>query len=93
MAIRNDVAHFTHEMAQDLRLLGLYKDLSTASLQMICGLIVNTMLAVAPEILDLPSDQPLLEAEMTENFVQQMRVVLLGAASWREQATRPAPQN
>ena len=28
MAIRNDVAHFTHEMAQDLRLLGLYKDLS-----------------------------------------------------------------
>ena len=93
MAIRNDVAHFTHEMAQDFRLLGLYQDLSTASLQMICGLIVNTMLAVAPEILDLPPDQPLLEAEMTENFVQQMRVVLLGAASWREQATRPAPQN
>jgi len=29
---------------------------------------------------------------MTENFVQQMRVVLLGAASWREQATRAAPQ-
>jgi len=94
MAIRNDVAHFTHEMAQDFRLLGLYKDLSTASLQMICGLIVNTMLAVAPEILDLPPDQPLLEAEMTENFVQQMRVVLLGAASWREPAmTRPAPQS
>jgi AcrR family transcriptional regulator len=92
MAIRNDVAHFTHEMAQDFRLLGLYKELSTASLQMICGLIVNTMLAVAPEILDLPPDQPLLEAEMTENFVQQMRVVLLGAACWREQATRAAPQ-
>jgi hypothetical protein len=58
---------------------------------MICGLIVNTMLAVAPEILDLPPDQPLLEAEMTENFVQQMRLVLLGAACWREEAVPAAP--
>ena len=86
MAIRNEVAHFTHEMAQDLRLMGIYKDLSTASLQMICGLIVNTMLAVAPEILDLPPEQPLLETEMTENFVQQLQVVLLGASLWKEKS-------
>jgi AcrR family transcriptional regulator len=91
MAIRNDVAHFTHEMAQDFRLMGIYKDLSTASLQMICGLIVNTMLAVAPEILDLPPEQPLLEAEMTENFVQQLQVVLLGASVWRERPHPTAP--
>lgn len=84
MAIRNDVTHFTHEMAQDLRLMGIYKDLSTSTLQMICGLIVNTMLAVAPEILDLPPDQPLLEAEMAENFVRQLQVVLLGASIWKE---------
>ena len=84
MAIRNEVTHFTHEMAQDFRRLGAYKDMSTASLQMICGLIVTTMLAAAPEILDLPPDQPLLEAEMMENFVQQLRVVLLGASGWKE---------
>jgi AcrR family transcriptional regulator len=84
MAIRNEVTHFTNEMAQDFRRLGAYKDLSTASLQMICGLIVTTMLAAAPEILDLPPDQPLLEAEMMENFVQQLRVVLLGASGWKE---------
>lgn len=88
LAIRNDVNHFSNEMAQDFRALGLYKDLSTASLQMICGLIVNSMLAAATEILDLPPEQPLLEAEMTENFVQQMRVVLLGASCWKEAATR-----
>jgi TetR/AcrR family transcriptional regulator, fatty acid biosynthesis regulator len=88
LAIRNDVIHFTNEMAQDFRNLGLYKELSTRSLQMICGLIVTTMLAAAPEILDLPSNQPLLEAEMTENFVQQMQVVLLGATLWKEK-TRP----
>ena len=50
---------------------------------MVCGLIVNTMLAAAPEMLDLPAGQPLQEQEMTENFVQQLQVVLLGAATWR----------
>jgi TetR/AcrR family transcriptional regulator, fatty acid biosynthesis regulator len=90
LAIRNDVTHFTNEMAQDFRNLGLYQDLSTRSLQMICGLIVTTMLAAAPEILDLPPNQPLLEAEMTENFVQQMQVVLLGATLWKEKVRSPA---
>ena len=90
MAIRNEVAHFTNEMAQDFRRLGAYKELSTASLQMVCGLIVTTMLAAAPEILDLPPDQPMLEAEMAENFVKQLQVVLLGASLWRENARAAA---
>jgi AcrR family transcriptional regulator len=84
LAIRNEVTHFTNEMAQDFRRLGLYKETSTSSLQMVCGLVVTTMLAAAPEILDLPPDQPLLEAEMTENFVHQMQVVLLGASMWKD---------
>lgn len=90
MAIRNEVTHFTNEMAQDFRRLGVYKELSTASLQMVCGLIVTTMLAAAPEILDLPPDQPMLETEMTENFVKQLQVVLLGASMWRESKHLPA---
>jgi AcrR family transcriptional regulator len=85
LAIKNEVTHFTHEMAQDFRRLNLYPALATPSIQMICGLIVNAMLAVAPEILDLSPEQPLLEAEMTENFVQQLRLVLLGASHWRDQ--------
>lgn len=89
MAIRNEVTHFTNEMAQDFRRLGAYKDLSTASLQMVCGLIVTSMLAAAPEILDLPPDQPMLEAEMTENFVKQLQLVLIGASHWREPARNP----
>jgi AcrR family transcriptional regulator len=84
MAIRNEVSHFTHEMAQDFRHLGAYEELSTASLEMVSGLIVTAMLAAAPEILDVPPGQPLLEAEMTENFVRQLQVILLGASCWRE---------
>ena len=88
-AVRNDMTHFTLEMAQDFRRLGLYNDMPTAALQMVCGLIVNTMLAAAPEILDLPPAQPLLEAEMAENFVQQLHVILLGASGWKDHSQRP----
>ncbi|MCF8157144.1 MAG: HTH-type transcriptional repressor FabR [Rhodoferax sp.] len=84
MAIRNEVSHFTNEMAQDFRRLAAYTDLCTASLQMVCGLIVMTMLAAAPEILDLPPDQPMLEDEMMENFVNQLQLILLGASSWKD---------
>ena len=84
VAIRNDVTHFTNEMAQDFRALGLYKELPTARLQMVCGLIVMTMLAAAIDILDLPPDQPMLEYEMGENFVRQLKIILLGAGQWRE---------
>lgn len=87
LAIRNDVTHFTNEMAQDFRALGLYKELPTARLQMVCGLIVMTMLAAATDILDLPSDQPVLEHEMAENFVRQLKVILLGAGQWSETAS------
>ena len=88
IALRNDVAHFTNEMAQDFRRLGLYPEMSTTTLQMVCGLIVTSMLAAAPEILDLPPEQPLLEAEMIETFVQQLQIVLLGAFSWKDRSIR-----
>lgn len=87
MAIRNHVSHFTVEMAQDIRRLGLFPDMSTTSLQLVCGLIATSMLAAAPEILDLPTDHPLLEAEMTNSFVQQLHIILLGASGWKD---RPA---
>lgn len=88
LAVRNDMMHFSIEMAQDFRRLELYNEMPTATLQMVCGLIVNTMLAAAPEILDLPPGQPLLEAETLENFVQQLQIVLLGASCWKARAKR-----
>ena len=72
-------------MAQDLRTIGTLPDLSSATLQMICGLVVTTMLNAASDILDLPPGQPKREQELVENFVRQLRVVFLGAGRWREQ--------
>ena len=84
LAIRNEVTHFTNEMAQDFRLRGLYPNLPTSSLQMVCSMIVMTMLAAATDILDLPPNQSLIEAEMSENFVRQLKIILFGATRWDE---------
>lgn len=82
-AIRNEVGHFVREMAQDLRLIGYRADLPTDALEMICSLVVNTMLNAASDILDLPADQPQLTRELEENFISQIRLVFLGAEQWR----------
>lgn len=83
-AIRSEESHFAAEMAQDLRALGTLPDLSSANLQMICGLVVTTMLNAASDILDLPGGRPSQEQELVGNFVRQLRVIFLGAARWRD---------
>jgi AcrR family transcriptional regulator len=83
-AIRYEVQHFATEMSQDLRELNLLPGLSMPTLQMICGLVVNTMLNAASDILDLPPDQPQVKQELVENFVSQLRVIFLGASQWRD---------
>jgi TetR/AcrR family transcriptional regulator, fatty acid biosynthesis regulator len=83
-AIRTEESHFASEMAQDLRAIGTLPDLSTASLQMICGLVVTTMLNAASDILDLPKGQARAEKEMVDNFVRQLRLIFIGAKHWKE---------
>lgn len=83
-AIRNEVALFVREMAQDLRALGFRPDLPTASLELICDLVVNTMLSAASEILDLPPKQPQLAQELETRLVHQLGLVFVGASHWEE---------
>ena len=86
MAIRNEVRHFVDELAQDMREMGLYADLSSTHLRMICELIITTMLSAVPDMLDLPPGQPTLAQEMLQNFVQQLQVIFLGANAWRDKS-------
>jgi TetR/AcrR family transcriptional regulator, fatty acid biosynthesis regulator len=88
-AIRNEESYFAHEMAHDMRALGLYPDFSQATLQMICHLVVTTMMNAAVDILDLPAGQPRQEDELVEDFVRQLRLVFLGASVWREDSVMP----
>jgi TetR/AcrR family transcriptional regulator, fatty acid biosynthesis regulator len=83
-AVRREIGHFAAEMAQDLRNLNILPHLSTATLTMICGLVVNTMISAAGDILDLPPRQPRAEEELIDNFVRQLRLIFLGAVAWKE---------
>jgi AcrR family transcriptional regulator len=83
-AIRNEMSHFVHEMAQDLRQLHILPALSTETLHMVCGLVVTTMLNAASDVLDLPAGDVRLEHAVVENFVRQLRVIFLGADAWKE---------
>ena len=83
-AIRYEVQHFATEMAQDLRELSLLPGLSMSTLQMVCGLVVNTMLNAASDFIDVPDDQPQFDEELTQNFVRQLRVIFLGATQWKD---------
>ncbi len=85
-SIRYETQHFATEMAQDLRDLSLLPGLSMGTLQTVCGLVVNTMLNAASDFIDLPTDQPKVEDELTENFVRQLRVIFLGATQWKDKA-------
>jgi AcrR family transcriptional regulator len=84
-AIRREEEHFVHEMAQDLRELGTVPaTLSSQTLELICSLVVSTMLNAANDILDLPADQKQSELELVDHFVLQLRLIFLGARLWRE---------
>lgn len=83
-AIRREESHFAAEMAQDFRALGVLNELSTPTLNMVCGLVVSTMFNAASDILDLPHNQPRAEKELVENFVRQLRLIFLGARTWRD---------
>jgi TetR/AcrR family transcriptional regulator, fatty acid biosynthesis regulator len=83
-AIRTEEFHFASEMAHDLRAMGTLNDLSSGSLQMICGLVVATMLNAASDILDLPKTKTRQERELVDNFVRQLRLIFLGARQWRD---------
>ena len=57
---------------------------ASQTLELICSLVVSTMLNAANDILDLPADQKQSEQELVDHFVLQLRLIFLGARLWRE---------
>jgi hypothetical protein len=58
---------------------------------MMAGLIVNTMVSTAEEILDLPADSPEVEDEIVRKVERQLRLVAVAVPHWRSgSAAAPA---
>jgi AcrR family transcriptional regulator len=86
-AIREELGRFVDELAADLAGLPDFEDWSSADTRMAARLFVNHMVSLAEQIIDLPSDQPELEAQVANEARRQLRLIVVGVAGWRSSAS------
>lgn len=88
-AIRNEIRLFTSELATDLARFPILREWTTEDLQMLAGLLVNSMIAIIDAIIELPTSgpagdpQPEALAEVVRLAEKQLRLPLLGVPAWR----------
>lgn len=82
-AIRREMRLFQSELATDLARFEPMRDWPTPELQMLSALMVNSMVAIAEEILDRGESDKQAEAELMTLAEQQLRLILLGVPHWR----------
>jgi AcrR family transcriptional regulator len=82
-AIRSEIRLFASDLATDLARLPYLERWSGEDLQLLAGLMVNTMVATAEAILDAPGHDRAGEAEIVANARRELRMITLGAAQWR----------
>jgi AcrR family transcriptional regulator len=87
-AIRGEIRLLTSELATDLARFPQLRDWSTEDLQLLAGLLVNTMIAIVGAMVDAPVAAPEAEAEIARAAERQLRMILLGAAHWRSGTSR-----
>jgi AcrR family transcriptional regulator len=81
-AVRGEVRLFTSELATDLARFPILREWTTDDLQMLAGLLVNTMIATVGAMLDVPVAAPEAEAEIALVAEKQLRLTLLGVPHW-----------
>lgn len=85
-AIRDEIARFEHELAADLSRLPGTSVWSPRDLEVLSNLIVTAMVATAEAI--LAADDSAAEQRLVEQAQLQLRMVLIGALSWRSDPAR-----
>lgn len=94
-AIRNEIRLFTSELATDLARFPILREWTTEDLQMLAGLLVNSMIAVIDAIIELPTSgpagdpQPEALEEVVRLAEKQLRLPLLGVPAWRSMEASP----
>jgi AcrR family transcriptional regulator len=82
-AIRTEIRLFTSELATDLARFPVLREWSTDDLQMLAGLLVNTMIVTIEAMLDVPVAAPAAEAEIERVAEKQLRLIILAIPAWR----------
>jgi AcrR family transcriptional regulator len=89
-AIRSETKLFASELATDLARFPVLRDWSTADLQMLAGLFVDTMIATIDAILEASNGgagteglSPETEARLVTQAEKQLRLIALAIPHWR----------
>jgi AcrR family transcriptional regulator len=86
-AVNNEIRLLTSELATDLARFEAMREWSNEDLQMLAGLLVNTMMLNVAGILDLPTNggEPPADAvnEIVRVAEKQLRLPLLAVPNWR----------
>jgi AcrR family transcriptional regulator len=88
-AIRSEIRLFVSDLATDLARFPLLSAWTTEDLQMLAGLLVNTMVGTIESLLDAPPDSPAATAEISRLAGRQLRLIIVGVPGWLSQ---PPPQ-
>jgi len=85
-AIRNQISHYSTELASDLRLLNVLPQMTQSDLQRLANMVIALAVNSAADILDLPTDQPREAKELIDYLNRQMQILILGAINWKPSA-------
>lgn len=93
-AIRNELSFFSNELATDVRQLNRLETISSNDLLMISEFIVTSVFDSTTDLLDLVDSSPNYSLEFNERTARKLRLIWLGAESWRSDLGRhAAPQS
>jgi AcrR family transcriptional regulator len=89
-AVRTEIRLLTSELATDLARFPVLREWTTEDLQMLAGVLVNTMIAIVESILELPANGNDSTAEALAEIARiaekQLRLPLLAVPQWRSRA-------
>lgn len=85
-AIRHELELFERELATDLARLPNASTWSSDDLRIMANLIVTAMVSTAESIISAPSQRPDVEREVVRTAVQQLRMIVVGAANWESRS-------
>lgn len=81
-AIRRELRLVQSELAIELARFPYLREWPTDDLHMVASLMMNSMIAVAEEILERGVQDKTAEQELSKMAEQQMRLILLGIPAW-----------
>jgi len=75
--------HISSDLATDLGLMPRWKHLDAAALEVMADLVVKTVFATLPELIDSPDPHTAQPLSAQEKITQQLRFIFVGARHWQ----------